>query len=62
MKEKLEATGYANGAKFSSSAEVRDYFSGRNFARMFPGDPVPTGDELDDMAAYVINNRLHCDF
>ncbi len=60
--EALNASGYASGRKFKSPAEVRTYFTGANFARMFPGETVPTGDELDDMASYVINNHLHCDF
>jgi len=60
--EDLDATGYANGLKFKSPAEVRDYFSGRNLARLFPGEAVPDGDTLADMASYVINNRLHCNF
>lgn len=61
--EELESTGYANGDRFSSPAEVRDYFTGRNFLAMFGGHcHIPPGDVLNAMASYVINNKLHCDF
>ena len=61
--EELESTGYNAGEKFTSPAQVRDYFTARNFTAMFGEHcEIPTGDVLADMAAIVINNKLHCEF
>lgn len=63
-----DATGFANGEKFSSPAEVRDYFTVDNIREMFGGVVVegerPEGEgdgciyitqgELDEMAETVI--------
>lgn len=55
-----EVTGFANGDKFTSENEVRDYFTTRNIDFMF-GECRVEQSELDEMAEFVITNRLHFD-
>ena len=63
-----DTTGFANGAKFSSADEVRDYLTSENIIAMFNLSLLDGGvysvnqDELDAMADTVIANKWHCDF
>lgn len=67
-----DETGFANGEKFLSACDVREYFTVDNMLEMF-GSDYPryygrdknediTADVLRDYADYVIENKLHCDF
>lgn len=68
-----DVTGFANGDKFDSAAQVRDYFTVENLHAMVGKgsflkeeedgtftDLTPTQETLDSWATYVIENRLHC--
>jgi len=52
-----DATGYANGAEFTTDQEVRDYFTEENMRWMFDGDA--NIDTLDEWANWVISNQSH---
>lgn len=56
-----DATGFANGQKFTTEAQVKEYFTTANMSDMF-GEPHPTQSELDAMVDLVIANWWHCDF
>lgn len=56
-----DATGFANGEKFTTEEQVKAYFTTQNMDDMF-GAPHPTQSSLDEMAALVIANWWHCDF
>lgn len=53
-----EATAFDNGERFTSVEQLREYFSVDEQARMF-GACAYTQDELDAMAAIVLDNRWH---
>jgi hypothetical protein len=57
-----DITGFANGEKFESAQEVRQYFTRRNMFEMLgwqtPADQIPTQDDLDEMADIVIKHRF----
>jgi hypothetical protein len=65
-----EVTGFANGDRFETAAQVRDYFTRENLWEMVgheqyvhPGtgeDLTPTQAQLDDWASDVIAHRWHC--
>lgn len=59
-----ELTGFAQGERFSTAAQVRWYFDVENMMATFPHAPEDSilrdQDELDKMAALVIKNRWHC--
>lgn len=57
--QKLESTGYAQGCRFSDEADVWTYFTVKNMQAMFGPKDDLTQPELNEMAAYVIANRLH---
>jgi hypothetical protein len=61
MTEINDATGFANGEKFDSAEEVREYFTVAAMREMFNGDQseLPTQCELDEMAEHVIVNGWH---
>lgn len=59
LSEINDATGFANGDTFDSSAEVRAYFTVENQRAMFPGDDPDSQEVLDEMAAEVIRNHWH---
>lgn len=56
-----DKTGFNFGEKFANADEVRAYFTTESLAGCFGGDPaeLPTQEELDEMAADVIENRWH---
>lgn len=56
-----DATGFASGDRFSSTEEVRAYFTVENLCSMFDVAPerVPTQDELTSFADAVIAHRWH---
>lgn len=56
-----DATGFANGEKFTTEEQVKAYFTAQNMDDMF-GAPHPIQSDLDEMAALVIANWWHCDF
>ena len=60
-----DKTGFANGDKFTSEQQVRDYFTVDNFETMFPesmGGTQFDADTLESWADLVIENGWHCDF
>lgn len=60
-----DRTGFANGEKFASEQEVRDYFTTQAMVEMFGSydtSDLPDQDALDEMAGAVIKNRWHCEF
>jgi hypothetical protein len=61
MLQKLEASGFDGGDLFEDDNAVRDYFTLKNFERVFGwiDDETPTQEELCEMADYVIEQRLH---
>lgn len=54
-------TGFANGEKFTSYAQVMDYFTVENITMMF-GECVLTPQELSEMGTLVIINKCHSEF
>ena len=54
-----DATGFANGDKWMTDEQIYDYFTTENMRRMFRDQATLTQDELDEMAAAVIENRWH---
>ena len=52
-------TGFANGDKFTSAEQVREYFTVENMRAMFPGDPFWDQETYDKWAELVITNRWH---
>jgi uncharacterized lipoprotein YajG len=54
-----DTTGFANGDKFTSDEQVREYFTTENMRGMLDGENTNTQDELNDMAETVIANRWH---
>ncbi len=59
-----DKTGFANGEKWESEQEVREYFTVTNMVAMFDGglDDYPdltNQDLLDQMAASVIEHGWH---
>ena len=57
-----DATGFANGDKFTSAAQVRKYFTVKNIQGMFGGECGTSAATLRAWAALVIKNRWHCAF
>lgn len=65
-----DMTGFANGAKFESEEDVRQYFTVSFMRDMYNaysechGEPEFVGDQdaLDEMADAVIDNRWWCEF
>ena len=55
----IELTGYFNGDRWSSEREVREYFQVDEMKRLFPGEEIWPQEDLDAMAAYAIEERLH---
>jgi hypothetical protein len=53
------ATGYANGDLFDSEAQVREYFTPANQRDMFGHDAIVDAEQLNEWAAWVIENRSH---
>lgn len=62
MTTELESTGYANGARFTSESQVREYFTADTMREMFGDCEIPTDAELREMADKVIAERLHCNY
>lgn len=56
-----DETGFAAGDQWASEKEVRNYFRLETFGQM-GWETELTQDELDSMADFVVENRLHCDF
>jgi hypothetical protein len=59
-----DRTGFANGDKFTSDEQVREYFTQQNIRDMIGSTyddegTMPSQDELDQMAETVIENRWH---
>lgn len=57
-----EQTGFAQGERFTSEDQVREYFTHTNIVAMFGPENAINPDVLTAMAAEVIANRWHCDF
>jgi hypothetical protein len=58
-----DSTGFANGARFESADEVREYFTVENMVRVFGTESCEfDGDNLEAWAATVISRRWHCAF
>jgi hypothetical protein len=61
-----DVTGFAECDTFDSAEEVRDYFQRATLARLWhcaETDPdLPTQEELEEWAEFIIEHRLHCDF
>jgi hypothetical protein len=61
----IAASGFENGQRVSTDQQVRDYFTLANMRLMFggtdaTGQPLAwTQEQLDDVAADVIRNRIH---
>ena len=64
-----DVTGFANGEKFDTAEQIRDYFTVANLHEMFGAtsfltsdgqDVTPPQDLLDLWATVIIRNRLHC--
>jgi hypothetical protein len=64
-----EITGFANGDKFDTAEQLRDYFTRENLWEMVGHtqfidadgeDLTPTQEVLDSWARHVIENRWHC--
>ena len=62
-------TGFANGDRFETAAQVRDYFTRENLHAMvgveqYRGpdgeDLAPSQEQLDRWASLVIEHRWHC--
>ena len=57
-----DLTGFANGDKFTSDEQVREYFTDDNMAEMmgdYDMEPPWTQHMLDEMADAVIAHRWH---
>jgi len=61
VREALQKSGYDGGEKFSSPAEVREYFTRKNFLDM-GGECDWTDEQLTKMANWIIQHREHCSF
>jgi hypothetical protein len=57
-----DATGFAEGDKFTSEQEVRQYFSVSVQVDIFGDDAERDIATLNDWAETVIENRWHCQF
>lgn len=57
-----DLTGFANGDKFHSEDEVRDYFTVKTMEEVFGNDCNLTTEECNEMAALVLENKWHCEF
>ena len=55
-----DATGFANGDRFTSDEQVRDYFTAESIKMMFGRCDMPD-DVLREYANAVIANRWHYD-
>ena len=60
--ERLNSTGYADGDIFSDAEMVRGYFTTETMREMFGSEADFSEAELAEMADYVIDRGLHCDF
>lgn len=56
-----DRTGFAQGCKFLSKQEVREYFTAANIRSMY-GQNDLTQETLTEMADAVIENKWHCEF
>jgi len=54
-----DATGFANGTKFATADEVREYFTPESQRSMFGDDAIVDDEKLGEWAAMVIANRWH---
>lgn len=59
-----DITGFANGEKFTSDEQVREYFTQQNIREMIGSTyddegTMPTQDALNEMAQLVVENRWH---
>jgi hypothetical protein len=59
MKNRMDSTGYANGALLEDEDEVREYFTLATMEYMFGPDHGFGEAELAAMAASVLAERLH---
>ncbi len=61
-----DMTGFANGDKFQSADQVREYFTVAEQRAMcdpnFEEDVITDQAVLDEMAEVVIETREHCEF
>lgn len=63
LREALAGSGHDQGEAFRSEAEVRAYFTRKNYRNMFGReDGAVSQDRLDELAAEVIRTRAHCAF
>ena len=61
LSEALRESGYGEGQKFASPAEVREYFTRKNMRDMF-NECDWTDEQLTKMANWIIQHREHCSF
>lgn len=54
-------TGFANGSKFTSEQQVKDYFTLENLLETL-SECSQDQNDLDQMAEAVIANKWHCEF
>jgi hypothetical protein len=57
-----DSTGFANGEKFTTQAQVRSYFTMSNMHEMFGPHCEVDESTLTDMADAVICEKWHCEF
>jgi hypothetical protein len=58
-----DSTGFANGDRFESEKQVREYFTVANMRGMFgPGQSQEDQATLDRYADVVIEQKWHCIF
>lgn len=59
-----ELTGFANGDKFTSTSQLRAYFTKENMVEMFGEQDAKalTTRRLNMMLGVVMDNKWHCEF
>ena len=62
IESELDRQGLYNGDRFTSEAQVREMFTPTAQRAMWGEQADLTQPQLDEIAEYIIQRRLHCEF